>query len=73
MESSAGNQRQHPTLVWYPLPSVQVRLGYNAMAFFNTFSSPRPIDFNYGSLTAPMYQSTFRLFDGLNLGLAILF
>ncbi len=59
-------------LVWYPLPSVQVRLGYNAMAFFNTVSAPRPIDFNYGSLTAP-YQSTFRLFDGLNLGLAILF
>ena len=51
-------------LVWYPIQSVQLRLGYDVMAFFNTVSSPRPIDFNYGSLTAP-YQSTSRLFDGL--------
>jgi hypothetical protein len=58
-------------LVWYPIQSVQLRLGYNAMAFFNTISSPRPIDFNYGSLTAP-YHSTFRFFDGLNVGVAVL-
>ena len=58
-------------LVWYPIQSVQVRLGYNAMAFFNTVSSPRPIDFNYGSLT-PRYESTFRLLDGLNFGVAII-
>jgi hypothetical protein len=58
-------------LVWYPIQSVQLRLGYNAMAFFNTISSPRPIDFNYGSLTAP-YESTFRLFDGLKAGIAFI-
>ncbi len=58
-------------LVWYPIQSVQVRLGYDVMAFFNTVSSPRPIDFNYGSLT-PRYESTFRVLDGLNVGLAII-
>jgi hypothetical protein len=58
-------------LVWYPIQSVEVRLGYNVMAFFNTISSPVPIDFNYGSLTAP-YQSTFRLFDGFNVGVAFI-
>ena len=59
-------------LVWYPIQSVQLRIGYNAMAFFNTISSEQPIDFNYGSVN-PTYNSTFRLFDGLNVGLAILF
>jgi hypothetical protein len=59
-------------LVWYPIQSVECRLGYNAMAFFNTVSSPHPIDFNYGSLT-PEYKSTFRLFDGLNVGISFLF
>jgi hypothetical protein len=59
-------------LVWYPIQSVEMRIGYNAMAFFNTISSPQPIDFNYGALT-PQYKSTFRLFDGLNAGIAFLF
>jgi hypothetical protein len=58
-------------LVWYPIQSVEVRLGYNVMTFFNTVSSPRPIDFNYGALTAP-YHSTFRVFDGLNVGIAFI-
>ncbi len=49
-----GSQRQHQPRRWYPLPSVQVRLGYNAMAFFNTVSAlPRPIDFNYGCADGP--------------------
>jgi len=59
-------------LVWYPIKSVEVRIGYNAMAFFNTISSPQPIDFNYGALT-PAYKSTFRLFDGFNVGMALNF
>jgi hypothetical protein len=58
-------------LVWYPIQSVQCRIGYDAMAFFNTVSSPKPIDFNYGSVN-PQYNSTFRLFDGLNVGIAFL-
>jgi Legionella pneumophila major outer membrane protein precursor len=59
-------------IMWYPTEFVQVRVGYNVMAFFNTLSSPQPIDFDYSRLTAP-YESTFRLFDGFNAGVSIIF
>lgn len=59
-------------LAWYPREGIQIRIGYDAMAFFNTISSPRPVDFNYGSLT-PNYEKGFRLFDGWSAGLAINF
>ena len=38
-------------LWWYPYEGVIVRLGYEAMGFVNTISSPRPVDFNFGSIT----------------------
>jgi hypothetical protein len=60
------------SLQWFPTEFVQVRVGYDIFAFWNTLSSPRPIDFNYSSLTAP-YESTFRLFDGFRAGVAIIF
>src|SRR5581483_2817299 len=56
-------------LAWYPREGIQIRVGYDLMAFFNTISSPTPIDFNYGSLTPP-YERTFRVFDGFNAGIA---
>jgi hypothetical protein len=59
-------------LQWYPTENVQLMVGYDVMAFFNTISSPRPIDFNYSSLTAP-YESTARFFDGWRAGIAIHF
>src|SRR5262249_10222700 len=37
-------------LMWYPYEAIQFRVGYNFMALFNTMASPRPIDFNYGTL-----------------------
>ena len=37
-------------ITWYPIAGVQVRLGWNSLAFMNTVSSPRPIAFNYGNL-----------------------
>jgi hypothetical protein len=59
--------------VWYyPCQAVQVRLGYDVMAFFNTISSPEPIDFNFGTIS-PRYTSTFRLFNGLSIGAGIVF
>jgi hypothetical protein len=57
---------------WYPYHGVVVRFGYEGMAFFNTFSSPRPVDFNFGAI-APAYESTIRLLDGFNLGLGFIF
>jgi hypothetical protein len=59
-------------VTWYATESIQLSAGYDVMAFFNTLASPRPIDFNYSSLTAP-YESTFRVYDGFRVGIAIHF
>ncbi|MGE3807321.1 MAG: Lpg1974 family pore-forming outer membrane protein [Gemmataceae bacterium] len=59
-------------LWWYPIEGVQLRVGYNAMAFFNTISSPVPIDFDFGSLS-PKFERETRFFDGLNAGIGIIF
>ncbi len=59
-------------VMYYPWEGIQISVGWDAMAFFNTISSPRPIDFNYGSL-APGWESTFRIFDGFQASLALVF
>jgi hypothetical protein len=59
--------------VWYyPYTGIAFRFGYSAQAFFNTYGSPQPVDLNFGSIT-PSYESMFRLFDGFNAGLCIIF
>jgi hypothetical protein len=57
---------------WYPIKGVQIRVGYNLLAFFNTFSAADPVSFNYGGLD-PSYQRTTRFFDGLNVGIGFIF
>jgi hypothetical protein len=42
------------------------------MMFFNTIASPNPVNFSWGGLD-PTYSSTFRIFDGFNAGLALVF
>jgi hypothetical protein len=59
-------------IMWYITGGIQLQLGYDTMAFFNTISSPRPVDFNYGAL-APKYESQFRFFDGWKVGAAFIF
>lgn len=59
-------------LQWYPTEFVQVQIGYEAMAFFNTLSSTRPIDYNYLNL-APQWDHVNRLFDGFRFGVALWF
>lgn len=49
-----------------------MRLNYDIMMFFNTISSPEPVSFGWGNLD-PTYQSTFRIFDGFNAGIALVF
>ena len=59
--------------VWYyPYEGVVLRMGYEAMGFFNTYASPRPVDFNFGAIT-PEYSHVFRLFDGFNFGAGFIF
>ena len=53
-------------LTWYPIEGVELRVGYEIMNFFNTVSSPQPIDFNMGALTPTWDRGTYRLFDGFS-------
>jgi hypothetical protein len=58
---------------WYPIEGVQVRIGYNAMGFFNTVSAPYPVDFNYGRLDGGWVDGTTRWLDGFNFGVGVIF
>jgi hypothetical protein len=59
-------------LWWYPYEGIIFRLGYDALAMFNTMGSTRPVDFNFGSIT-PEYSTVFRYFGGLNVGVGFIF
>lgn len=60
-------------LWWYPIEGVEIRVGYNALAFFNTMSSPRPVSFNFAGID-PEYQHEFlRIVDGLHVGIGFIF
>ncbi len=61
------------SLMWYPYEGVQFKLGYDFMAFFNTMSSPNPIDFNYSSLTPWFTKSVNRYLDGFHATVALSF
>jgi hypothetical protein len=64
--------RANLNLWWYPVEGVQVRLGYDLMAFFNTIAAPNPVSFNYGGID-PAWQSQTRFYDGINAGIAFIF
>jgi len=57
---------------WYPFEGIELRVGYDVMMFFNTISSPTPISFDFLGVD-PQYKSTFRLLDGFNAGIALVF
>ena len=59
-------------LWWYPIEGVQVQVGYDLMAFFNTIASPEPVSFNYGGLD-PAWRSVYRFFDGFHAGIGFIF
>jgi hypothetical protein len=59
-------------LWWYPIEGVQLKVGYDVMAFFNTIAAEEPVSFNYGGLD-PDYDHVHRILDGLEIGIAISF
>jgi hypothetical protein len=59
-------------LWWYPIEGVQMQVGWDAMAFFNTIGSPEPVSFNYGGLD-PAWRSVYRFFDGFHAGIGFIF
>jgi hypothetical protein len=58
---------------WYPYEGIVVRFGYDIMGIFNTVSAPRPVDFNFGTITPGYEQSTFRLIQAFNFGVGVIF
>lgn len=59
-------------LWWYPIEGVQVRFGYDVMAFFNTIGTPRPVDFDYSAVN-PKFDHVFRILNGLQIGVGLIF
>lgn len=62
-----------PSLMWYPLEGIQMLIGWDFFAFFNTVASPHPVDFNYGSITPQYTDGNFRWFNGFQASFAIIF
>jgi hypothetical protein len=60
-------------LMWYPWEAIQVRFGYNFFGLFNTYASPRPIDFNFGTINPEYSSGHWRWIHGLDAGIAFVF
>jgi len=60
-------------LWWYPIEGVQLRLGYNALTFFNTRYMKEPVGFNYGNIDPAYATKYFRLLHGFNAGIGFFF
>ncbi len=60
-------------IMWYPWEAIQIRMGYSVAGYFNTISSPRPIDFNMGTIQPGFSSGTTRIIHGLNFGVTFVF
>jgi hypothetical protein len=61
------------SIMWYPTQGVEFKLGWQALAIFNTVSAPRPIDFNMGAMTPGWERDTCRWMHGLHVGVSFVF
>jgi hypothetical protein len=61
------------TLWWYPIEGVEVSVGYNLMNFFNTVSSPHPVSYDYGTPNPGYDKGVYRMVDGWQAGVALIF
>ncbi|HEY3787721.1 MAG TPA: hypothetical protein VGL71_02650, partial [Urbifossiella sp.] len=67
------NANANVNLWWYPVEGVQVRLGYQAMTYFNTRNLQDPVGFNMGAIDPVYGTQYFRLVHGLNFGVGLFF
>jgi hypothetical protein len=58
---------------WYPIEGVQVRVGYQAMTFFNTRNMDQPVGFNFAAPDPTYNVQYFRLIHGFNIGVGLFF
>jgi hypothetical protein len=59
--------------MWYPWEAISLRLGYSFIALFNTYASPRPIDFNFGTINPAYTGGINRLIHGIDVGIMFVF
>jgi hypothetical protein len=60
-------------LWWFPAGGIEMRVGYNALMFFNTVTSKYPVGFNYSKIDAPYETQWFRMVHGINAGISFNF
>lgn len=60
-------------LWFYPIEGVQMRLGYQALTFYNTRQMREPVGFNYGNIDPNVGSRAFRLLHGFNVGVGFFF
>jgi hypothetical protein len=61
-----------PQLAWYPIEGMQLKIGYDFFALFNTLQDPAPVDFNFLGLQ-PTMQHVTRYFNGVWVGMGLIF
>ncbi len=67
------NANANVNLWWYPVEGVQVRVGYNAMTYFNTRRMDEPVAFDFGAMDPKYDTQWFRLLHGVNVGVGLFF
>jgi hypothetical protein len=60
-------------LSYNPIEAVQLRLGYDVMAFFNTKASSKPVTFDWGGIDPAFNHEFIRFFDGFEASVGFVF
>lgn len=61
-----------PSIMWYPVEGIQVRVGYDWALFLNTIATPRPVTFDYSGLD-PARERQARFLEGFQANIAFIF
>lgn len=59
-------------LWWYPAEGIQIQVGWDFMAFFNTIAGRNPVDFDYSRVTPAWERVPVRFFDGFRAGIGFI-
>lgn len=67
------NANASVNLWWYPVEGVQLRVGYQALSYFNTLYMRDPVGFDFGNIQPGYATKYFRLVHGFNVGIGFFF
>jgi len=60
-------------LSYNPIEAIQIRLGYDVMAYFNTKASSKPVTFDWGGIDPAFNHEFIRFFDGIQASIGFVF